>query len=430
MSMRPRPHITDAEHLCLLSALSPRDAGPSEFEWIDDIEDTARKMAAEIVLILGEGYEAQSIQKALEESLNSSRSVEGAVWMEEYLGRPRENAWPRRPMELEDPYFDVAVVIGHDERDEHAVLRRVADFDWERNCWRTLIVNSEDGEETRIESTTYHGVRPGDSFFCWERPYQYFQDWMRHSCPSLPSSDHQDFIEQFFRVINSNRGTDDDGITGLLPCISYGGIEKTHNGSYQAFFAEARTQSANTAATIAAGGRGEALWPAFALDFGAWMAMRPDLWPPEPTSPSSVSTVDLEPATHSILHTLPPEVLVQILPLTSLADLLSLLQSSRGVSELVHSLLDETLWHRVHHGDLRWILPVPGVKGEIERANSAVKGWYASPAGLASVFDSTEFPFARFMSECARSSSMRNRRRLWKIYEQYKVLWENMDFEI
>ncbi|KAJ7766386.1 hypothetical protein DFH07DRAFT_1013659 [Mycena maculata] len=415
-------------------------------------------MAAEIVGILGEaGYESlDAVEEILEESLESSISVQGAAWMEEYLGFRRADASPRRPMELEDPYFDVAVLIGYPVdvwhrreamQRQHVVLRRVTDFHRRSNCWRTRIVNSEDGAESRIdsESTRSYGISPTQlqSFiFCWERPYQYFRDWMQHSCPSLALLDNQDFIEQFFRVIDSNRQprfplTSVAALSGLLPCISYGGIEKTHSGyrshngtpSYQTSFARARTKPTNTAAAIVAGARGEALWQAFALDFGAWRAMRPDLWPTEPSS-SSISMAALEPATHSILHTLPPEVLVQILYLVSLSDLLSLLQSSRGISGLVYSLLDEILWHQVHHGDLRWVLPVRGVKDEVERANSAVKGWYGNPAGLASAFDSREFPFARFMLECARSNSMRNRRRLWLIYKQYKVLWEYMGSRI
>ncbi|KAJ7766392.1 hypothetical protein DFH07DRAFT_1013676 [Mycena maculata] len=439
------PNIRDFEHLCLLSALSASDSGPFAFERGNDIADTARTMAAEIAGILGEADSRDVIEKILEESLESSTGMQGVAWMEEYLGYPRADASPRRPIELEDPYFDVAVLIGYQVRRrteakerQHVVLRRVADFGPQSNCWRTHIVHSEDGAENRIEGTSSHGIWPAKSFvFCWERPYQYFRDWMRHSCPSLASLDNQDFVEQFFRVIDSNRPRLNYGGSGLLPCISYGGIEKTHSGrrshdgtpSYQTSFARTRTKSTNTAAAIAAGARGEALWPAFALDFGAWRAMRPDLWPTEPSSLSSISTVTLEPATHSILHTLPPEVLVQILYLVSLSDLLSLLQSSRGISGLVYSLLDETLWDQAHYGDLRWVLPVPGVRGEVERAENAVKGWSANPVGLASAFDSREFPFASFMSECARSGSMRNRRRLWNIYKQYKVLWENMGFD-
>jgi hypothetical protein len=153
-------------------------------------------------------------------------------------------------------------------------------------------------------------------------------------------------------------------------------------------------------------------------------------WPTEPSSSSPVSTINLDGEGATIFHTVPPEVLVQILNLVSGWDLVSLLQLSRSVSGLVHPLLDEILWYHVHYGEFRWILPVPGVKGEVGRANDVVKGWYSNPGGLTSVFDSREFPFAEFISECVRSSSMRNRRRLWRIYKQYKALWEAMGLKV
>ncbi|KAJ6526656.1 hypothetical protein B0H19DRAFT_1042008 [Mycena capillaripes] len=257
---------------------------------------------------------------------------------------------------------------------------------------------------------------------------------MRNSCPSLASLGSEAFAEQFHRVVDSNRSTSPritkkTDFTGLTPCISYGGIERTHTGSFQNEFVEARTQSTNTAVAIASGARGKDLWPALALDFNAWMAMRPDLWPTVPSSSVSVSTVNLDserPMHPTRFHTIPPEVLLQVLELASVSNVLSLLQLSRGVSELVKPLLDETFWYHVHHGDLRWILPVSGVKGEVDRANEAVKGWYSNPTALASVFDSREFPFARVLSECVRSGSMQNRRRLWKIFKQFKILWEAM----
>jgi hypothetical protein len=154
-------------------------------------------------------------------------------------------------------------------------------------------------------------------------------------------------------------------------------------------------------------------------------------WPCVPSGLllASSCTIELhaEHAEPSIFHKIPPEVLIQILPLLSLPDLLALLLLSHTISGLVRSLLDETLWYHVHHGDLRWILPVQGVKSEVDRANKAATGWHCNQAGLTSVLDSKDFPFARFVSACSRSSSMRNRRRLWKIYKQYKVLWEAME---
>ncbi|KAJ6466029.1 hypothetical protein C8R47DRAFT_1154184 [Mycena vitilis] len=227
-----------------------------------------------------------------------------------------------------------------------------------------------------------------------------------------------------FRVVDSNRRIYPDhydeeeyeNCSGLPR--DYGARSRAYC-SFQWDFDGARTQASNTAAAIAVGARGEELWPALALDFNASMARRPDRWPTDPTSSvSPVSIIDCNPTTHPILHTIPPEVFVLILYLVLVSDLRSLLQLSRGVYGIMQPLLDEVLWHHVHYGDLRWVLPVAGVKGEVQRASEAVEGWYLNPAGLPSLFDSREFPFARFISECV----MRNRRRLWKIYKQYKVM--------
>ncbi|KAJ7846120.1 hypothetical protein B0H13DRAFT_1907967 [Mycena leptocephala] len=111
------------------------------------------------------------------------------------------------------------------------------------------------------------------------------------------------------------------------------------------------------------------------------------------------------------------EVLVQISQLVSVSNPSSLLQLSCGVWGLVDPPLDKTLWDHVNHGDLRWILTVQGIQGEVDRANEAIKG----PTALPSVLHSREFPFARFISDCVRSGSRKNRRRLWKIFKQFIV---------
>ena len=64
---------------------------------------------------------------------------------------------------------------------------------------------------------------------------------------------------------------------GILPCISYGGIEKTCP-QYQDEFLEARSGSRWTAEGIEKGLRGRALLPSLIRDFGGWMCMRPDMF--------------------------------------------------------------------------------------------------------------------------------------------------------
>jgi hypothetical protein len=92
--------------------------------------------------------------------------------------------------------------------------------------------------------------------------------------------------------------------------------------------------------------------------------------------------------------------------------------------------MDGILRHHVHRRDLRWILPVAGVKGEVDRANNATREWYSNPAGLACSLDSKDFLFSKFIPECYKENSMRNRKRTWKIYKQYRALWETVGFEV
>ncbi|KAJ7608844.1 hypothetical protein DFH06DRAFT_1247861 [Mycena polygramma] len=160
------------------------------------------------------------------------------------------------------------------------------------------------------------------------------------------------------------------------------------------------------------------------------MITRPDLWPAKRLELDTTTRAQYKTGAPSVFHALPAEVLVQMLPLLPLADLRSILLLSRAVFELVSPWLDEVLWHHVHLGDFRWILPVSRVADEIDRANTAICGWHSKPAGLACALDSREFPFSRFIPVCFKSDSMRNRHRLWKIYKQYKALWEAMGFEI
>jgi len=69
----------------------------------------------------------------------------------------------------------------------------------------------------------------------------------------------------------------EDGVPmGVLPGISYGGIEKTCP-QYQDEFFQARSGSRWTAEGVEKGLRGRDLLPYLIRDFGGWMCMRPDM---------------------------------------------------------------------------------------------------------------------------------------------------------
>lgn len=120
----------------------------------------------------------------------------------------------------------------------------------------------------------------------------------------------------------------------------------------------------------------------------------------------------------------PMELLVRFLNQIPISSLLSLCATSRAVRKLVFPLLDCVLWHQVHHGDFRWILPVSEVPGEVHRAYGVTILWYdADEVRHSSPFDSPQFPFFAFIRESLSASfSMMNRRRLWNICKQYESL--------
>jgi hypothetical protein len=63
---------------------------------------------------------------------------------------------------------------------------------------------------------------------------------------------------------------------GTLPCINYGGIEKSCQ-QFQSYFRGARSGSAHISSAISAGLRGADLFDALRMDFNCWMAVRPDM---------------------------------------------------------------------------------------------------------------------------------------------------------
>ncbi|KAJ7465674.1 hypothetical protein FB451DRAFT_1561409 [Mycena latifolia] len=410
---------------------NPSEAGPVAFisDDAEEITSVAHEIAAEVVALLGPGHTIPLTQALIEESLLESVS-DPSDWLKAYTGRERYDC-------TEDNFYYTGVVIGPQAWQAPVELRRVERFSYDYDTWDTLVVEGGDGTEERTKAVTRYGGK-GAPFFCWEGPYLYFKDWMQQACPAISRWDDATFIQKFFLLVDSDHGDcwHRRDLSGLPPCISYGGMENTHAmESFQELFVEARSGSANTAAAVAAGARARDLWPALARDFGAWMATRPDLWPAPPSAfPPLLPQSPLPPGAHTLFHSLPPEVLLQILPLLPLQDLCSLLLLSRSVPALFRPLLDETLWHHVHHGALYWVLPVPGVPGECRRAARVAKKWVSAAAGRrargTAGLASRAFPWAQFLRACRTSDSMRNRRRLWGIAQGYRALWEARGFEV
>lgn len=213
------------EHLCILSALNPRNARFKDFvqtvpyyEDDDDddkdsenLEATVRVMAPEILEFLGQEYDLDATQDILTEALTlpSLDEYDFACWLEDYLGR--RHHWNSALSDLENEYFRTAVVIGTPTQDR--MIRRnsfalevVEEYNDDWKHWSTVVIRDAKGVESRVQPNDRpeYGAERGNPFFCWERPYRYFQDWMRRSCP-LASADDNIFARQFYRVVDSNR---------------------------------------------------------------------------------------------------------------------------------------------------------------------------------------------------------------------------------
>jgi hypothetical protein len=206
--------IRKGENLCLLSALSPSYPGPRYFIANNrtygadiQVEETAAEMAKEIVAILGDGYNVVETKQIAIEALSLSLKGQAgfARWLEDYLGRPYGP---------DDGYFQNAVLIGshwdwwHNCAREVQLLR-VCDYNREQKRWMKIVHRSVDGVDTHgplgNPRFSLYGPNLGDPVFCWEKPYRYFEEWMRRSSPELAAWDQHRFAKSFFRVVVSNR---------------------------------------------------------------------------------------------------------------------------------------------------------------------------------------------------------------------------------
>ncbi|KAJ6557869.1 hypothetical protein B0H19DRAFT_1234891, partial [Mycena capillaripes] len=207
-----RPSLPPMTYLCVLSALSPYKAGPVDLvvwngEWSEEDDEVIQELAEEVAEILGpHGYSLPEINAILKDSLMSDTQT-----LEKYTGR--NHGW-------KDDFYLTSFIIGPDDRGV-VELKRVEDFNAGgrlHNCfWETLVVSlgSKNGRKKTI--TRYDG---GNKIFCYERPYQYFEHWMRHSCRTVALWDQNNFAEQFFRLVNSNRRS--RTYCDLVDGISYG----------------------------------------------------------------------------------------------------------------------------------------------------------------------------------------------------------------
>nr|GAT57179.1 predicted protein [Mycena chlorophos] len=394
---------------CALTGQDPCMAGPTDFTWDDEesFAELAKEMADEILTSASSDVPDTEIRAILQEAL---AEYSGSNWLEAHTGRcqPEDAA-------TDENFYRTCIVIEPSAAyysGEHGEVRftsaLVEDYSYDARGWKTLVV---DGQRVNSETRCYDS-----QVLCWERPWKYFRHWLQQSSEKLAALDEQTFLKTFFMFICTDHGECNHKYG--LPCISYGQIENVRAQQAEWVFYPMRTGVKHTALAIAAGARSSALWPAMAKDFNVWETTRPDIWPVL-SSIAVRSQPNAALATTSVFDKLPTELLLQILISIPRGDLLKMMVLSRGVFLLLSQLLDEVLWHHVHYGDLHWLLPVPSVPGDVERAAGIIAG-----STDRTRMDSREFPFAAYLPLCSASDSMRNRARLWNIAQQFRIQLE------
>lgn len=129
--------------------------------------------------------------------------------------------------------------------------------------------------------------------------------------------------------------------------------------------------------------------------------------------------------TETVFHKLPRELLDQILDDLSLFDAFTLLSISKSIIHffdkrlVIHQLLRRRIAQPL--GSLHWILPVTTMEGEEGRFLKAANSWF--PVVQDDFLFDTSFPLFEFVQANYRTSSMKNRRRLWGISQQFRELW-------
>jgi hypothetical protein len=133
---------------------------------------------------------------------------------------------------------------------------------------------------------------------------------------------------------------------------------------------------------------------------------------------------------------LPTEIVLEILSDLSIEEVLSFNSSCRSFyhrygnpSFLSHLL---RAWLRQPLSDVYWFLPVATVKGEVDKFREVCEESRPSNAKVtdlesegASMAFKTDFPLLEFFRANHSTDSMRNRRRLWRISQQFREIWHD-----
>ncbi|PVF98447.1 hypothetical protein CPB86DRAFT_705323, partial [Serendipita vermifera] len=276
------------------------------------------------------------------------------------------------------------------------------------------------------------------NLFCLRVPYFYLQAWLhRETLPprqiAFPSEPDMSFEGELYEIINTRK----KARRGTLRTINYGGIEHTYDGQYQDCFEPDDICPTRLGQLLKMGKRGHDLIPGLLYDFNTWQTCPTDRWLVTKLSFSASTNIQVSEAPHNATtwDKVPEELIFEIFMNLSLKDIISFVSSCRylyrrfGNPTFLASAVRILL--RSPQSSIYWFMPVATVNGEVQKFCEACNQSWSSesnePAartldGVSVVF-APNFPLFQFFQANYCTDSMRNRRRIWNIVQQFRQEW-------
>lgn len=290
------------------------------------------------------------------------------------------------------------------------------------------------GNKVRTQADSYTW-----NFFCLRAPYFYLQSWIdwdslppRHVV--FPLEPDMNFEGEFWEIVNAYSHRRRQG-HGTVDFIDYEGIDCSLQ-QFQDDFSGAFFGPYDLGSALKSGLRGNDLIPALLSDFNVWQACPPDRWIKANPSSSSLTSARAPFQTAIAGHwdKLPSEIALEILSDLTLSELLSFTSVCRCFHHRFGDSDFLSLWLRsqLHRplNSTHWFMPVATVNGEVDKFYAACNE-SKSPGASATISKSAEnsvvfsagFPLFEFFRTNFGTDSMKNRRRLWRISQQFRAEW-------
>ncbi|PVF98442.1 hypothetical protein CPB86DRAFT_361019 [Serendipita vermifera] len=289
----------------------------------------------------------------------------------------------------------------------------------------------------RRRSLELYAVNHTTNLLCLRAPYYYLQAWLdRDSLPpreiAFPHEPEMSFEGELYEIVNSHP---DNRLrpSGILYGIPLEGIAATLD-QWQDYFSGA-FRPKHIIPALNSGLRGNDLIPALLRDFKVWQTCPTDRWVKTDSSPFPPFGMQvLQPSANAgQWQNLPTEVIIEIFSNLSFYRILSLTSSCRylyynfGNPSFLSVLLRRFLC--LPYSQAYWFLPVPAVKGEVDKFSKACQESMPGVSlpnsqDVSIVFD-PDFPLWEFFRANYTSDSMRNRRRLWRICRRFRRWWRH-----